>query len=271
MSGAAAARLPGFLLLASLWGCSAAVTPPPAAPSDPPPAQNQLVDAPIPLPSPWPRVLGKLGRFQESFQQGLAAWRDVRQDGHEYSWLFPGVWVTRPSGAAGGVPAGLLHDEILRPPALSFRRYAGTAFGTDNGELPSRYRVSVTLTPIAAHELNYPPVGDLGVPIFYLDPLHYVEAVFKPDSFEIWACDGGLPSKWRGWHPLFQTELQTKALQGRRLIADVDAAAGTMTVTVDGKVMGTVRHALIQPYSHFFALRATGNRVLYSDLRIEGE
>jgi hypothetical protein len=164
-----------------------------------------------------------------------------------------------------------MHDEIMRPPALSFRRYAGNAFGTANGELPARYRVSLTLTPIAAHELNYPPVGDLGVPIFYLDPLHYVEAVFKPDSFEIWACDGGLPSKWRGWHPLFQTELQTKALQARRLSAEVDTVAGTMTVTVDGKVMATVRHALIQPYSHYVALRATGNKVLFSDVRVEGD
>ncbi len=213
------------------------------------------------MPSPWPRVLGKAGRLDERFRQGLAAWKDVRQDGHDAAWLFPGVWVV--------TPQGLLHDEIRRPPALSFRRYAGGAFGTPNGELPARYRVALTLTPLDAHAQNYPPVGDLGVPIYYLDPLHYVEVVFKPESFEIWACDGGLPTKWRGWHPLYQTALETKAKQARRLMAEVDSAAGTLAVTVDGTLMATVRHGLIQPYSHFFALRATGNKVLYSELKLE--
>ena len=253
-------RLSAIALLASLWGCTEGKSAPPAAPPEPPPAQNQLVDAPVPLPSPWPRVLGKPGRLVESFQKGLAEWKDVRADGHDAAWLYPGNWFT--------TPQGLMHDEILRPPALSFRRYAGKAFETPNGELPARYRVSVTITPIAAHPQNFPPVGDLGVPIFYLDPLHYVEAVFKPDRFEIWACDGGMPSKWKGWHPLYEEAMETRAQQARRLSAEVDAGAGTMTVTVDGRVITTVRHALIQPYSHFFALRATGNTMRISELTI---
>ena len=196
------------------------------------------------------------------------AWKDVRQDGYAYDWLLPGSWRVTPAAQS---PRGLWHDEIRRPPAVSFRRYAGTAFGTPNGELPARYQVSLTVTPLDAHPQGDPPIGDLGIPVYYLDPLHYVEAVFKPERFEIWACDGGLPTKWKGWHPLFQTELKTAARQARRLVAEVDSRAGTMTVSVDGKVMATVRHGVIQPYSHFFALRATGNSVIFSDLRIEGD
>lgn len=222
-----------------------------------------MSDAPVPLPTPWPRVLGQPGRLRTNFQQGLADWKDVRLDGHDYTWLLPGIWRV--------TSEGLRHDEIRRPPAVSFRRYSGKAFGTADGELPARYRFSVTVTPLDAHPSHFPPVGDLGVPIYYLTPVHYVEAVFKPESFEIWACDGGLPEKWRGWHPLYQTELRTQARQARRLEATVDSTAGTLSVSVDGKVMASVRHALIQPISHWGALRATGNQVNFSELRIESE
>lgn len=261
LNRSASGRFPAYFLLVFLWGCTEGLPAPAPFPSDPPPAQNQLVDAPVPLPSPWPRVLGQPGRLVESFQQSLGDWKDVREDGHSYAWLYPGNWFT--------TPQGLMHDEILRPPALSFRRYAGKAFRTPDGELPARYRVQLTITPIAAHPQNFPPVGDLGVPIFYLDPLHYVEVVFKPETFEIWACDGGLPMKWRGWHPLYETSMPTRALQARRLSAEVDAASGMMTVSVDGRVITSVKHGLIQPYSHYFALRATGNRMRFSELRIE--
>lgn len=242
-----------------LLACGA--EPPLPAPDPPPPSQHQLDDQPVPLPSPWPRVLGKPGQLSETFQAGLRDWKDVREDGHDYPWLLPGRWFV--SGRS------LVHDEIRRAPAVSFRRYAGRAFGTPDGELPATYRVSLTLTPIAAHEQSGPPVGDLGVPIFYLDPLHYLEAVFKTETFEIWACDGGLPVKWRGWHRLYDQALRTEARQTRQLSAEVDAHAGTMRVSIDGKPVATVRHELLQPYSHWFALRATGNHVIVSDVRIE--
>ncbi len=270
-------RVLAHCLLVGLLGCGSAPSPVPLDPQ--PTAAPPAIDVPVPLPSPWPRVLGRPGKLDAPFRQGLADWWDVRQDGHDYAWLYPGNWFVSPRGvspadassalASSSARAALIHDDIRRPPALSFRRYAGTAFGTPNGELPARYRVSMTVTPIDAHPQNYPPVGDLGVPIFYLDPIHYVEVVFKPQAAEIWACDGGLPEKWRGWHPLFQTELHTRAMQPRRLSAAVDSEAGTMTVSVDGLVLATVKHSLIQPYSHFFALRATGNKMGFSDLQIE--
>lgn len=257
------ARVPAIALLVALGGCSEGVSAPVPLPSDPPPAQNQLVDGPVPLPSPWPRVLGKPGRLVESFQRDLSEWKDVREDGHSYAWLYPGRWVT--------TPQGLLHDEIMKPPALSFRRYAGKAFGTPDGELPLRYRVQLTVTPIEAHPQNFPPVGDLGIPVYYLDPLHYVEVVFKPEKLEIWACDGGLPMKWRGWHPLYETPMPTRANQARGLLAEVDTETGMVTVSVDGRVVASVRHGMIQPISHYVALRATGNRMRLSDLRLESD
>lgn len=204
----------------------------------------------------------------EAFHLPDSSWKDVREDGHAYDWLVPGIWRVTPPGMR---PRGWLHDEIRRPPAVSFRRYAGTAFETPDGELPLRYRVALTVTPLDAHPQSNPPVGDLGIPFYYLDPLHYVEAVLRTDRVEIWACDGGMPLRWKGWHPLFQHALKTAGGQSRRVVADVDAQAGTLTLAVDDEVVATVRHGLLQPYSHYLALRATGNRVIYSDLRIEGE
>ncbi|MBO9540068.1 hypothetical protein J7643_05675 [bacterium] len=266
-------------------------------PSAPRPSQENLgptekpdfVAAPTPKPSgppgvpaDWPTVMGGRGSYTVDFDAAstsLADWKDPREDdGHTYPWLYSGSWNLMPaiasaaSGALSLAPSGgraLEHNDMRPQPALSFRRYAGNAFGTTDGQLPARYRVSLQVTPIASREEFYPPVGDQGTPVYYLDPTHYVEVLMKANTFEVWECNGGEPLKWRGWRELYGEPASHSARVPVTLAAEVDSNTGTIRVYYNGRFRQEVKSDLVKPYTHYFALRGASNRVQFDNLMIQ--
>ncbi|MNL37450.1 hypothetical protein D3C87_1595950 [compost metagenome] len=176
------------------------------------------------------------------------------------------------SGSLRLTPGGgraLEHNDMRPQPALSFRRYAGKAFGTNDGQLPARYRVSLQVTPIASREEFYPPVGDQGTPIYYLDPTHYVEVLLKANTFEVWECNGGEPIKWRGWRELYGESASHSAGVPVTLGAEVNSDTGTIRVYYNGRFRREVKSAIVKPYTHYFALRGASNRVQFDNLMIQ--
>lgn len=253
------------------------------------------------VPSDWPDTVGTAGRYVENFdgpRASLADWKDPRQDdSHTQSWLISGNWYVASSFARPTPPpravrrSPLLEEPLASPsereilqvsgsalefndmrpqPALSFRRYAGKAFGTTNGELPSNYTVNLQVTPIESREDFYPPVGDQGTPVYYLDPQHYVELLLKDKKFEVWECNGGEPTKWRGWRMLYEEDATHSAGVPVRLGAEVRSGEGTIRVYKDGEMKREVKSPIVKPYAHYFALRAGSNHVQFDDIRIEG-
>lgn len=233
------------------------------------------------VPSDWPSVIGGPGNYTADFDEAnpsLADWKDPKQDdGYTHSWLFSGGWsivgampIRNASGSIISRPAGraLEYNDLRPQPALSFRRYAGDAFGTDNGELPNRYAVMLQVTPITSREEFFFPVGDQGTPVYYIDPTHYVEVLLKNDKFEVWECNGGEPLKWRGWRPLFEEAASHSAGVPVNLGAEVDATRGTIRVYKNGQFKTEVRSDIVKPYSHYFALRGASNRVQFDNLVI---
>lgn len=263
-----------------LAGCGAPPgdPPPPSAPprylplpqSGSPVAAPALLADPVSLPFslPGPQILAASGSFDEgwdSYAPGAvpADWKDVRHDGYDYPWLVPGRWAV---ASIGGYQA-LEQTEMRQQPALSFRRYAGTAFGTPSGQLPAHYRAQVWLAAYGSP--SYAPTGDQGVPLYYLDPTHYIEVLIKPDTFEAWECDGGQPNDGAGWKRLYSEQLRTRAGQQRELGLIVDSAAGTAELELDGKIRADVSSPLIRPETHYLALRSAGNQVAYFEVRAE--
>lgn len=267
----------GVLVLAACQAAPPAVVPPDPAPSVRPHFVSEPRATPTPppgVPGDWPRVVGRGGSLTLDFEgPGWEDWKDVRQDGQAPGWLIAGSWRLLPAARpAVGTRAGIALEfsDDTPQPALAFRRYAGKAFGTPDGELPVRYMASVRVVPLGAREDFFPPVGDLGVPVYYLDPTHYVEVLIKPAAFEVWECNGGEPTKWRGWRQLYSEAASHSARVAYTLGGRVDGAAGTMQVFKDGRLKREITSPLIQPYTHYFALRAGSNRVQFDDIQLQG-
>ncbi|MBU6428731.1 MAG: hypothetical protein KGR26_06975 [Cyanobacteria bacterium REEB65] len=271
--------LPALALLA-LPGCGSmpAEPPPPSAPPDYQPlsgpsglANGEDERTPVTRqatnePDHGPSILGSSGSFSEGwdeFQPGAqpSDWVDVRQDGYDYPWLYPGQWSI---ASIGGFHAFEQTEEQAQP-ALSFRRYSGKAFQTPAGELPIRYRADVWLAAFGSP--SYPPIGDQGVPLYYLDPTHYLEVLLKPHAFEAWQCAGGEPDHGAGWKKLFSQPLDTAAGEQRQLGMIVDASAGTAQFLLDGQLVATASSPIVRPITHYLALRSAGNTVAYYEVR----
>lgn len=236
------------------------------------------------VPTDWPTLVGGRGNFTADFEAAsatLADWKDPKQDdGHDqYSWLYSGGWsivnaapLRNASGSITTRPAGraLEYNDMRQQPALSFRRYAGKAFGTPDGELPNRYTVQWQVTPITSREDFFYPVGDQGTPVYYLDPTHYVEVLLKNDKFEVWECNGGEPLKWRGWRPMFEENASHSAGVPVTLGAEVDATRGTIRVYKNGQFKTEVKSDIVKPYTHYFSLRGASNQVQFDNIVING-
>lgn len=238
---------------------------------------------PPPVPNDWPKLVGTSGSMTADFDAAsatLADWKDPKaDDGHDESWLYSGNWslvaaVGRTGSGSVGIepPSGraLEHNDMRPQPALSFRRYAGKAFGTPDGELPNRYTVQWQVTPINSRDDFFPPIGDQGTPVYYLDPQHYVEVLIKPDKFEVWECNGGEPLKWRGWRPMFEEDATHSAGVTYTLGAEVDSTKGTIRVYKNGQFKREVKSDIVKPYTHYFALRGASNRVQFDNIVLNG-
>jgi hypothetical protein len=190
---------------------------------------------------------------------------DVTQDGPTPDWVYRGDW----HGAQDelGQPV-LLQDQIRPETGVSFLRYTGDALGLPGGKMPPSYYAEVVVRPLES-PFNYPPTGDQGTPFYYLSPTTYLEVVIKPTLLEIWEANGAAPHTTQGWHRLWYEELQTNAGDKRRVGALIDVPTGTFTAYLDGKAQGQVQSALLKPQEAYVALRAIGNKVSFSNFRIE--
>jgi|GEM_PF-1751708 len=291
--GLRAASIAALVLTGALTGCE---TPPGGGapvPSRPvgvePPAEAVLPRpvsaAPVTIRSAPPgtetgtatrsALLGGPGRLVEDFEVRTGTWprfwKDVRPEAAPgvWPWLQSGLWAVAPTLVPGMRGLALEFRDLRPQPVLTFRRWAGQAFGTPDGQLPGRYRVTLTVLPIEARADFFPPTGDLGVPVYYVDPVHYVELLVKPDRFQIWECQGGEPQKWRGWRMLHEEDATFSARVPIRMSAEIDSWRGSIRCTSPAAAPVEVQSTVISPTAHHVALRAASSRVQFDDLVIE--
>ncbi len=146
---------------------------------------------------------------------------------------------------------------------LSIRAYTGNP-GT-------RYRVQVTgwTYRIMASD----PARDPGVVIlmpFYKDSTHYVIASAGPRLQEAWVCNGQLPGgSWPTANRLWGETVDPPRGVGQAITwtADVDTAANTMTLYVNGQRKGTVTNPLISG-AGTVALASNGAQVKFTGFKL---
>jgi hypothetical protein len=238
----------------------------PASSGSPSPAPTAT---PTPTPSAsstaTPAATGSLFNTFEAYaaESDPSDFSNPIDEGYSYSWLADAKWrVTTVNGSKQ-----LMHDGLSNTANLSFRRYKGTALGTSNGVLPTKYFTEVEVTPIKSY--TYQPTGDQGTQFYYLDPTNYVEIVIKPNYYEVWVANDAQPFTSKGWQRIWWTDLATQANQTRRIGADVDTMAHTAKIYLDGVLKTTVTTDKLGAQAHYFAMRGTGNIVAHDNLRIE--
>jgi hypothetical protein len=222
---------------------------------------------PTPAPSSGPVATGSLNLSFDGYADGTdpGDFINPQDEGYSYSWMVNPVWkVTTVNGSKQ-----YMHDGLSNTADLSFRRYRGTGLGTANGALPNHYFAQVDVTPIKSYTYN--PTGDQGTQVYYINPTNYVEVVIKPNYYEVWVAKDAQPFSSQGWTRVKLMDLNTSAIQTRRIGTEVDTVAHTLKVSLDGADLGwgplTIDKLTSQ--AHFFALRGTGNIVAHDNLKIE--
>lgn len=174
-----------------------------------------------------------------------------------YPWLYDGGW--RIERQDGQVILSVPFAKTEPPEPLSFRRYAGDAFGPD-GALPSRYRVEAEAASLGG-SLRFGGYGELAIQACYLSPVRYVEVLQTDRELVVWEATDAPPGTGAGWKALARVPHSMAAGEWMRFGAEVDRGRGTFTALLEGKPVATVRSALLNEASPAsFTLRATGNR-----------
>lgn len=203
------------------------------------------------------------GRTYRSNWAGLPAgsepeeFVDVRQEGHQASWLYGGGWRIGKYGreTVYEVP------QALRNPAepLTFRRYRGEAFGPD-GALPRKYRVEAEARSMGG-AVRFNGYGELAMQVYYVSPTTYVEVLQTESAFLLWEAVSAPPMQASGWTQLARVPRGAKVGQWVRFGAEIDRDKGTITALLDGEPVATARAGLLKgPGPGRMTLRATGNR-----------
>lgn len=260
------------LAAASLW-LTACVPNVPGAPPSPGPTQYGVPGpsaSPAVSPSPTPTPTPAPKRYFNDFEQvpegeEPADFADVTEEGVNVPWVYSGNWAVSRDESGNKV---FLHDDVRTQPAVSFRRYKGTALGTANGQVPDKYYSEVLMRPIRSPN-NYSPTGDQGVQFYYVDYNTYLEVIIKPGEIEIWEANQAAPQTTKGWKRLWSAPLKTNGGDKRRIGALVDVQAKQFTAYLDGKPLKTVESELLKPQPAYVALRGIGNVVNFDELLIE--
>lgn len=180
---------------------------------------------------------------------------DVRADGHRQAWLYDGGWRVSRHGGRAVLEVPFALTEPYEP--LSFRRYAGDAFG---GGLPRRYRIQAEARSLGG-SMRFRGYGELAIQVFYVDPTHYVEVLQTDEHLLLWEADDAPPMQGKGWTRLGRIDHPAKTGDWVRFGAQVDRRSGEILALLDGRVVLRARSELLKrdtPAS--FTLRATGNR-----------
>ena len=209
-----------------------------------------------PVPTP-PVTVGQLNDLAD-------ATRDVSP---VPSWLVSGLW-SQLAGAAGFI-GGVYHQDDTGPyPHVTIRRYSGGAFAP-GGQLPSRYRIGVAIQPFAEAD-HMPPIGENGVLVYYRNPTSYVELVVSGGNVSVWSADDAGPTGSAGWTSYSWFSQNTAVGDIRRLSAEVDTVAHTLSFWVEGVKGGTLGIPMItSAQGHTFALRSIGNKLNVGEIRVD--
>lgn len=244
-----------------------------AAPAGPrpgsgPAAQRNDIAPPVPVIAPDPGIV---------FRVGMAVSRIPFEDPttmeeRESARYFMGRWAMND---------GAYQQEDVPPSAgMSFRRYDGNAFGTQDGLAPSHYRVDAVVSAFAPagrgpDDIPGSPVGALGIVPYYLDTTHYLLMVATPTDAELWTVDGLRPgdewdaATYRKW--LYDLPTPLKVGDEVRWGADVDTKAQTIGIYLDGQLMEDLTDPFIKDVAHSVSLISNGNYVRYSSLTLKKE
>lgn len=177
------------------------------------------------------------------------------------TWTYNGGYMEQSTGAKAA--------------SLSFRQYAGDAFGTQGGIAPPHYRADVTAWVYQQSD-QYPnmvgaPLGIIGFAPYFRDETHYLLAVAKPASLEVWAVDGFLPgTEWPVTNKLFSrtlaTPLQVSTPVGWSV--EIDTNTQTATIAANGEQLASVNHPLLANNNQRVALVSNGNYLHFQDFKL---
>ncbi|HEY9723331.1 MAG TPA: hypothetical protein V6D47_15075 [Oscillatoriaceae cyanobacterium] len=187
-------------------------------------------------------------------------WRNACDDGFKYPWLVRGSW------SSTNLPMnqwGTQWPWYGGAPPLSFMRYAARS-------LPAHYVVDCTFAVLSCDRKDpYYPIGDTGVQVFYMNPTHYCEVVYRPKTFEVWQCNGGVPYKYNGWSLLKRVSYSSRQGMNLHVHAEVDTNAHRLTVQLPNGGSVTCYSWLLSNQTHYMTLRASNNLVRYQAVQIK--
>ncbi|MBC7545351.1 MAG: hypothetical protein H7338_21710 [Candidatus Sericytochromatia bacterium] len=183
------------------------------------------------------------------------------------AWLYSGKWARLASQQ--GFSGGVFHQDETGPyPHVSIRRYSGTTFG-QNGVLPPKYRISLAIQPFAQAD-HMPPIGENGVLVYYRNPTNYVELVVSGGNVAVWSAQNSGPTSSSGWTGHHWFGQKTAIGEIRRLSAEIDTNAHTISYWVEGNRAASLTIPfLANTPGHTFALRSIGNKLNVGEIRIE--
>ena len=156
-------------------------------------------------------------------------------------------------------------------------RYRGDAFGSPDGQAPSRYGVALDIAAYQeteSRQVHGSPTGILGFMPYYKDPTHYVILVAARQSIEVWNV-AGLRAAGEAWpqearlHYEF-LPYEIKVGDTVHWQAEVDTGAKTIRVWFgdDEAPRATVTVPEMDDAPHYVALAANGNFVAFDNLAL---
>lgn len=194
-------------------------------------------------------------------------WVDVSPGDKTYAWLYPGDWAIRRSP---GEPDryGVSPYTGSHPEPLTFRRFAGSAFGPD-GTLPRRFRIDAEARSTGGAS-RFGGVGELSIQTLYVDPTHYLEIMQVDKEFRVWWADGAEPQKGEGWKQLGSWKRPYRIGEWMQLGAEMDLDRGVMVPVCDGRKLGEIPiPPELRGVKPRLTIRATGNGEEWRRITIE--
>ncbi|MNS74022.1 hypothetical protein D3C72_1074850 [compost metagenome] len=177
-----------------------------------------------------------------------------------------------------GINGGYIEQaQGARRSSLTFRQYAGGAFGTPNGVAPAKYRADVSVW-VYQPSAQYPdmvgaPLGILGYAPYFISETRYLLVVAKPKTLEAWVVDGQSPgTEWPLSNRVWKQDLATELAVGAPVTwsVEVDTNAKTAKIWANGEEKTTVTHPMLTNAGQRVALVSNGNFVHFQDLKLYG-
>lgn len=263
--------LAGTVLLATVISCSGSpnASGPNGGGGNRPVAQPGVGQNPGQLPqaAPLPQNAAPTAQVQFNDPNNLPFVDPTTEAGRATNRFFEGGWT---------VNGGYLEQTYgATTSSLTFRQYAGNAFGSNNGVAPAKYRADVTVW-VYQPSVQYPdmvgkPLGILGYAPYFLDETRYLLVVAKPTRLEAWVVDGQVPgSEWPLSQQVWGQDLATPLAVGSPVAwsVQVDTTTNSATIWANGEQKSTVTHPLLSNRGQRVSLVSNGNFVRFQDFKL---